>query len=186
MPKETLEQVRKQSGMGNILISAYRYLRDNGIALGTQKTPSVVSLKVKEPDAYFHRIISENTNFTNTPVFAYRCVSEGVEARIMTVSAAVKSNKPVVMSIYKNPTFTAIWDSFDTSQDIEKATQITNVNGGRLVGGLNIPETGGEYVEVSENRPLFPCRNGDIILFTVDSDSNSDFYMNVRVEAVKV
>jgi hypothetical protein len=183
MPRETIENVNQQTGMGNILISVYKYLRDRNILKGTFKNPLVVQQKARVPETYVAKVKKENSTLSNYPILSYKNTSTDKAIRIMTFSAAVKSNKPVEIDILKNPTLnTPTWIPYDGATEIEKDISSTSISGGTLVGGVDIPETSGTYESLGNQPVIFCCMPGETITLSVNTSGNSDVYIRVRLE----
>ena len=72
MPKETITKVQEQSGLGNILIATYKYLRDNNILKGVFKNPLIVVRKTREAVQFYDKLILPSTTGTNKPIFTYK------------------------------------------------------------------------------------------------------------------
>lgn len=187
MPKETIEQVNQKTGMGNILISAYKYLKDKGILVGSGlSNPLITQKKARIPTStHMEKLALNSAFFNNTPMFSYKNISTDKEIRVMTFNVAVKSIKPVSFDIYKNATLTgAVWSAFNSSTIIQKDTSATAYTGGKLVGGVDVPETGGVYITLGDEPVIFSCMPGDIITFAPTTDLASDIYFRIRLEEI--
>ena len=127
MPKETITKVQEQSGLGNILIATYKYLRDNNILKGVFKNPLIVVRKTREAIQFYDKLILPSTTGTNKPIFTYKNISTDKEIRLCTFNVAVKSTKPVSLDMYKNSNLTAAsWIAFDGSTTIQKDISAAN------------------------------------------------------------
>ncbi len=172
MPKETIAKVQEQSGLGNILITTYKYLRDNNILKGVFKNPLIVVRKTREAVQFYDKLILPSTTGTNKPIFTY-------------FNVAVKSTKPVSLDMYKNSNLTtASWIAFDGSTTIQKDISATSYSGGLLVGGVDVPETGGVYIS-QEDKPLFfTCLPNETITIVLTAENSSDIRMRIRLEEI--
>lgn len=183
MARETIEQVNQKTGFGNILISAYKYLRDQGFLLGTKKSPMLVEQKARTPHTHVAKV-SINANLADKPIFSYKNNTDK-EVRLMTFNVAVKSNKPVSFDIYKNATLTgAVWEDFDDAGHIDKDTTATDYSGGTLIGGVDVPEAGGQYISLGNEPVIFTCYPDEIITVAVVTEQASDLFLRVRVEEI--
>ena len=184
MAKETIDQVNTTTGMGAILISVYKYLKDNKILSGSSKTPLIVQQKARVPDTHFERVVL-NANLINKPVLSYQNTSTTKEVRLMTFNAAVESNKPVLVDIYKNPTLTdEVWVDFNSSLTTKKDISATSFTGGTLVGGVPLSKSGSFYENYGNLPVLFTCNPNDIITFVVTTDQTSDIDISIRIEEI--
>ena len=185
MPKETITKVQEQSGLGNILIATYKYLRDNNILKGVFKNPLVVVRKTREAVQFYDKLILPSTTGTNKPIFTYKNISTDKEIRLCTFNVAVKSTKPVSLDMYKNSNLTAAsWIAFDGSANIQKDISATSYSGGLLVGGVDVPETGGVYIS-QEDKPLFfTCLPNETITIVLTAENSSDIRMRIRLEEI--
>lgn len=188
MPKETKENLNQQSGLGNILISAYKYLRDQSILLGTYKNPIFNTRKARIPnEPHVEKLFLAGITLSNQPIFSYKNISGNKEIRLMTFNVAVQSNKPVSFDIYKNVILTnPTWNPFDESEIIEKDTSATAFSGGKLVGGVDIPQTGGQYISLGDAPVIFTCMPNDIITIVLTVDQSSDVTLRLRLEEIDV
>lgn len=184
MARETLEQVNQKTGFGNILISAYKYLRDQNFLLGTYKNPTIVERKQRIAHTHSTKL-KLSSNPVNKPIFSYKNNTTDTEVRIMTFNVAVKSNKPVSFDIYKNPTLTAAsWVNFNTTDHILKDISATAYTGGELVGGVDVPEAGGVYISLGDLPVFFTCEPNEIISIVCTTDQSSDLFLRIRLEEI--
>lgn len=138
MPKTTIEVVKQKTGMGEILISVYKYLRDNNILKGVFKNPIFATLKSRVPVVYYDKrsVLSASQYSTEIPFFSYKNNNEKKEVRIMTFIPTVEASKIVEWNIYRNATLTnESWVTFGEANNIEKDISATAFSGGTLVGG---------------------------------------------------
>lgn len=190
MSKTTQEEVQQSVGMGNILISTYKYLRDNNILKGVLKNPIFATMKPRVPKVFYDkRIVLGATDYgTEKPFFSYKNNNAKKEVRIMTFIPTVEASKIVEWDIYKNPTLTnPSWQQFGLSDNIEKDISATAFTGGELIGGLDMPRTDGKYLEIGDSPVIFTCLPGEIITITAKADSNNtDLYLRIRLEEIEI
>lgn len=188
MPKETLENVRQQTGLGNIIISIYKYLKDNNIILGTWKNPIFNTRKARMPIAYYakHSVLGSSGFATSKPFFSFKNNHTEKVVRLMTFVPTVKANKIVEWDIYKNATLTnASWVAFDGATNIEKDISATAFSGGMLIGGLDMPSTDGKYISIGDEPIIFECLPSETITITAKADSSAtDLYLRIRIEEI--
>lgn len=190
MPKETLENVKQQIGLGNIAISVYKYLKDNNILLGTWKNPIVNTRKARIPIAFYakHSILGSSVFATSKPFFSFKNNNTEKAIRLMTFIPTVKANKIVEWDIYKNATLTSpSWVLFDGATNIQKDISATAFSGGTLIGGLDMPSTDGKYISIGDEPVIFECLPGEIITITAKADSSAtDLYLRIRIEEIDI
>jgi len=190
MPKETLEEVNNKTGLGNILQSVYKYLRDNNILLGTWKNPIFNTRKARIPIVFYakHNILGSSGFATTKPFFSFKNNHADKSIRLMTFVPTVKANKIVEWDIYKNPTLTgASWVAFNGAADIQKDTTATALSGGTLIGGLDMPSTDGKYISIGDEPVIFECLPGETITIAAKADSSAtDLYLRIRIEEVDI
>lgn len=190
MPKETIENVRQQIGLGNIIISVYKYLKDNNIILGTWRNPIFNTRKARLPIAYYDKhSIAGTSNFTSAkPFISFKNNNTDKVIRLMTFNATVKANKIVEWDIRKNATLTgASWVGFDSATNIQKDITATSFSGGLLIGGIDMPSTGGEYISIGDEPVIFECLPGESITITAKADANTtDLYLRLRIEEIDI
>ena len=190
MPKETKENLQQQTGLGNILASTYKYLKDNNILLGTWRNPIFNTRKARVPIAYYdkHSILGASNLATSKPFFSFKNNNTNKLIRLMTFNATVKANKIVEWDIRKNATLTgASWVGFDSATNIQKDISATAFTGGLLIGGLDMPSTGGEYISIGDEPVIFECLPGELITITAKADANTtDLYLRLRLEEIDI
>lgn len=190
MPKETLENVNQQTGFGNIIQSVYKYLRDNNILLGTWRNPIFNTRKARLPIAYYdkHSILGASNLATPKPFFSFKNNNTNKVIRLMTFNATVKANKIVEWDIIKNAILTgASWVGFDGAISIQKDISSTGFTSGILIGGIDMPSTGGEYISIGDEPVIFECLPGESITITAKADANTtDLYLRLRIEEIDI
>ena len=190
MPKETLEEVNTKTGLGNILQSVYKYLRDNNILMGTWRNPIFNTRKARLPAAYYdkHSIIGASNFATAKPFMSFKNNNTDKLIRLMTFNATVKANKIVEWDIKKNAILTgASWVGFDGASNIQKDISATAFSGGILIGGVDMPSTEGIYVSIGDEPVIFECLPGESITITARADANStDLYLRLRIEEINI
>lgn len=73
---------------------------------------------------------------------------------------------------------------FDGSTTIQKDISATSYSGGLLVGGVDVPETGGVYIS-QEDKPLFfTCLPNETITIVLTAENSSDIRMRIRLEEI--
>ncbi len=188
MPKETKENLQQQTGMGNILTSVYKYLKDNNIMLGTWKNPIVSVKKARVPVFYYDKrnIIGATNLNTSVPFFSYKNNNTSKTVRLLTFNTSVKANKAVEWDIYKNATLTGVsWEAFASAQNIQKDISATAYSGGVLVGGIDIMSVDRIYLPLGDDPVIFECLPGETLTFTVKADANTaDIYLRLRIEEI--
>lgn len=190
MPKQTLEDTKQQSGLANIIISVYKYLKDNNILLGTWKNPIVNTRRARMPIVFYakHSVLSSSGFATSKPFFSFKNNHTEKVVRLMTFVPTVKANKIVEWDIYKNATLTsASWVAFDGATNIQKDTSATAFSGGTLIGGLDMPSTDGKYISIGDEPVIFECLPGETITITAKADSSAtDLYLRIRIEEINI
>lgn len=190
MPKETKENVNQQTGLGNILQSVYKYLKDNNILLGTWKNPIVNTRKARVPVSYYDKysILAATAFATSKPFFSFKNNNTNKRIRLMTFVPTVKANKIVEWDIRKNVTLTgASWVAFDSSANIQKDISATAFTGGLIIGGLDMPSTDGKYISIGDEPVIFECLPGETITITAKADANAtDLYLRLRIEEIDI
>ena len=149
------------------------------------KNPLIVVRKTREAVQFYDKLILPSTTGTNKPIFTYKNISTDKEIRLCTFNVAVKSTKPVSLDMYKNSNLTAAsWIAFDGSTTIQKDISATSYSGGLLVGGVDVPETGGVYIS-QEDKPLFfTCLPNETITIVLTAENSSDIRMRIRLEEI--
>lgn len=190
MPKETLESVETETGLGKIIISVYKYLRDSNNLLGLLKRPIYSIRKPREPVCRFtKRAVESTSQYTGTrPFFSYKNNFTDKEVRILTFNPAVKANKIVDWSIFKNVTLVgASWVNFGNDSNVQKDISATSFSGGTEIGGLYITATGADYLSIGDSPVIFSCLPGETITIVPITDANaSDLYLKIRIEEIDI
>lgn len=190
MPKETLENVNQQVGIGNIIQSVYKFLKDNNILLGTWKNPIVNTRRARMPVVFYakHSVLGSSGFTTSKPFFSFKNNHTEKVVRLMTFVPTVKANKIVEWDIYKNATLTsASWIAFNGSINIEKDISATAFTGGTLIGGLDMPSTDGKYISIGDEPVIFECLPGETITIAAKADSSAtDLYLRIRIEEINI
>lgn len=186
MPKTTISDVEEATGMGNILITVYKYLRDTAALLGTFKNPLNIMVKQRTPNAFFTKLQTANATFSNTPIISYKNISSSKETDILTLDLVVDSNKAVVFDIIKNGTLTAASFALATNENgsatyTQIDTSATAIASGTLVGSKAIPTSDGQYLDLGQLQKFWRCEAGDTITLTATSDGNATLYIALRV-----
>lgn len=190
MPKQTLEDTKQQSGLANIIISVYKYLKDNSMLLGTWRNPIINTRKARIPVVYYdkHSIVGASGFATAKPFISFKNNNTDKAIRLMTFNATVKANKIVEWDIRKNATLTGpSWVGFDGASNIQKDISATAFYGGLLIGGLDIQSTDGVYISIGDEPVIFECLPSESITITAKADANTtDLYLRLRIEEIDI
>lgn len=190
MAKETLEDVQQKTGMGNILISVYKYLRDNKDLLGAWKRPIFATQKPRVPIVRFanREVLSTNAYDGTVPFFSYKNNFTNKEVRILTFNPATKATKIVNWKILKNVTLVGeSWINYGADSNVQKDVSAASFSGGEEIGGLYIISEGAPYLAIGDSPVIFTCLPGESITIVPKTDvNNTDLYLNIRIEEIDI
>lgn len=185
MIKTTLEFLKLQQGIGNIIQTAYKYLKDNGFLLGDIKSP-IYSINIPTLiDAHIEKVSKATATYTNTPILTYKNNSIDKEVRLLTIDFNAQSNKFIAFDVVKNATLVgAVYRTFDSATHTQIDTTATIATGGILVGGKGVAGTNTERIDLIGKPVLFTCLPGEKITITATSEGNASALIYIRIEEI--